>query len=79
MAVLARTDERHLRFTVWAPDAVPETIARPRTHFDVMPALMDFLGLSAWTEHYLGTSLLRSESPPRPLVASIGINARHES
>ncbi len=69
MAVLARTDERRLRFTAWAPDAVPETIARPGTHFDVMPTLMDFLGLSAWTEHYLGASLLRSESPSRPLAA----------
>ena len=43
MAVLARTDERRLRFTAWAPDAAPETIARPGTHFDVMPTLMDFL------------------------------------
>ena len=64
MAVLARVDERRLRFTVWAPDAVAETTARPRTHFDVMPTLMDFLSLSAWTEHYLGASLLRFESPP---------------
>ena len=64
MAVLARADERRLRFTVWAPDTVPETIARPRTHFDVMPTLMDFPSLSAWTEHYLGASLLRFESPP---------------
>ena len=62
-AVLARTDERRLRFTVWAPDTVPETITRPGTHFDVMPTLMGFLGLSAWTEHYLGASLLRFESP----------------
>lgn len=33
------------------------------TQFDVMPTLMDFLGLSAWTEHYLGASLLRFDSP----------------
>ena len=38
MAVLARADERRLRFTAWAPDAVPETIAPPwdalRRHAD---------------------------------------------
>ena len=28
MAVLARADERRLRFAVWAPDAAPETIDR---------------------------------------------------
>lgn len=63
MAVLARADERRLRFTVWVPDAAPETIARPGTHFDVMPTLMDFPSLSAWTEHYLGLACSASRVP----------------
>ena len=63
-AVLVRhADERRLRFDVWAPDVVPEAIDRPGTHFDVMPTLMDFLGLEFWSEHTLGASLLRYDSP----------------
>ena len=40
VAIALLTD--HL--TAWAPDAALETIARPGTHFDVMPTLTDFLG-----------------------------------
>ena len=37
------------------------------THFDVMPTLMDFLGLSAWTEHYLGGACSASRARRGPL------------
>ena len=77
-AALARADERRLRFTVWAPDVAPETIARPGTHFDVMPTLMDFLRLSAWTEHYLGASLLRFESPWFSHDRPLSLRVTHE-
>ena len=56
-------EERRLRFVVWAPDVAPGVIGHPGTHFDVMPTLMDVLGFGDWTEHYLGASLLRFESP----------------
>ena len=56
-------EERRLRFAVWGPNVAPGVADRPGTHFDVMPTLMDFLGLSSWTEHYLGASLLRFDSP----------------
>ena len=74
-ALAPRADERRLRLVVWGPDVTPEVIDHPGTHFDIMPTLMDFLGLSAWTEHYLGASLLRFESPwlshDRPLTLRV--------
>ena len=55
--------ERRLRFTIWGPGLAPGEIRRPGTHFDVTPTLMDLLGLDAFTEHHLGASLLRFDSP----------------
>ena len=54
---------RRLRFTVWGPGLAPGEVERPGTHFDVTPTLMDLLGLDAFTEHHLGASLLRFDSP----------------
>ena len=56
-------DERRLRFQAWGPDIEPAEIDRAGTHFDVMPTLMDLLGMDAWRRHYLGASLLRHDSP----------------
>lgn len=56
-------EERRLRFAVWGSDVAPGVIDAPGTHFDIMPTLMDFVGLNSWTEHYLGASLLRFDSP----------------
>ena len=58
-----RSEERRLRFSVWGDGLLPAVVNRPGTHFDVMPSLMDLLGLDAWRRHYLGASLLRHESP----------------
>lgn len=58
-----RGEERRLRFAVWGDSLLPAVVNRPGTHFDVMPSLMDLLGLDAWRRHYLGASLLRHESP----------------
>ena len=51
--LVPHAEERRLRFVAWGPDIRPGVVDRPGTHFDVMPTLMDFLGLSAWAEHYL--------------------------
>ena len=56
-------DERRLRFTVWGSGLAPGEVRRPGTHFDVTPTLMDLLGFDAFTEHHLGASLLRFDSP----------------
>ena len=78
-AVLVRhADERRLRFDVWGPDVVPEAIDRPGTHFDVMPTLMDFLGLEFWSEHTLGASLLRYESPWFSHNSPLSLRVVHE-
>ena len=73
-----RADERRLRFVVWGPDSTPSVVDHPGTHFDVMPTLMDFLGLSAWTEHYLGASLLRFESPWFSHDKPLSLRVTHE-
>ena len=78
-AVLVRhADERRLRFDVWGPDVAPEAIDRPGTHFDVMPTLMDFLGLSSWTEHGLGASLMRYDSPWFSHDSPLSLRVVHE-
>ena len=56
-------EERRLRFQVWGPGIEAAEIDRAGTHFDVMPSLMDLLGLTPWTRHNLGASLLRYDSP----------------
>ena len=55
--------ERRLRFQVWGPGIEPAEIGGAGTHFDVMPTLMDLLGMTPWTRHNLGASLLRFDSP----------------
>ena len=70
--------ERRLRFAVWGPDVAPGIIDSPGTHFDVMPTLMDFLGLSSWTEHYLGASLLRYDSPWLSHDSPLSLRVVHE-
>lgn len=77
-ALAPRADERRLRFVVWGPDVTPEVIDHPGTHFDIMPTLMDFLGLSAWTEHYLGASLLRFDSPWFSQDRPLSLRVAHE-
>ena len=56
-------EERRLRFQVWGPGIEAAEIDRAGTHFDVMPSLMDLLGMTPWTRHNLGASLLRYDSP----------------
>ena len=56
-------DERRLRLQVWGPGLEAGEIDRPGTHFDVMPSLMDLLGMTPWTRHNLGASLMRFDSP----------------
>ena len=56
-------DERRLRFQVWGPGIDAAEIDRAGTHFDVMPSLMDLLGMKPWVRHNLGASLLRFDSP----------------
>ena len=77
-ALAPRADERRLRFVVWGPDVTPEVIDHPGTHFDIMPTLMDFLGLRTWTEHYLGVSLLRFESPWLSHDRPLSLRVAHE-
>lgn len=55
--------ERRLRFVLWGPGIVPGVIERPGTHFDVAPTLLNMLGFQGSTEHNLGVSLLRLDSP----------------
>ena len=56
-------EERRLRFQVWGPGIEAAEIDRAGTHFDVMPTLLDLLGMTPWTRHNLGASLLRFDSP----------------
>ena len=70
-------DLRRLRFAVWGADVAPAVINRPGTHFDVMPTLMDLLGLDAWTEHNLGASLLRHDSPWFSLASPLSLRVVH--
>ena len=54
--------QRRLRFVAWAPHHPPGIVERPGTHFDVGPTVLDLLGINQ-TEHNLGASLLRRDSP----------------
>ena len=54
---------RRLRFVAWGPDVAAGTLARRGTHFDVVPTVLDLLGVPNPGEHNLGASLLRHESP----------------
>ena len=56
-------EARRLRFVVWAPAMEPRVIARPGTHFDIAPTVLDVLGFVAYRHHNLGASLLAFESP----------------
>ena len=70
-------DLRRLRFTVWGPNIAPGVINRLGTHFDMMPTLMDLLGLELWTEHNLGASLLRHDSPWFSLASPLFLRVVH--
>ena len=76
--LVPHAEERRLRFAVWGPNVAPGVIDRPGTHFDVLPTLMDFLGLSSWTEHYLGASLLRFDSPWFRHESPLSLRVVHE-
>lgn len=53
-------DKRRLRFTIWG---VGEgEVDSPGTHFDVMPTLMDILGVEDFVDHHMGRSLLAFDS-----------------
>ena len=54
---------RRLRFAVWDPARPPEVVQRPGTHFDIMPTILDFVGIDGWAVHGFGASLLRGSSP----------------
>ena len=56
-------EQRRLRFAVWGPGVSARAVDRPGTHFDVAPTLFDLLGFADWTQHNLGASLLRFDSP----------------
>lgn len=56
-------EERRLRFSVWGPGIEAAEVDAPGTHFDVMPTLMDLLGMAPWRRHNMGASLLRFDSP----------------
>ena len=49
-------EERRLRFVVWREGN--GVVTSPGTHFDVMPTLMDILGVEEFTDHFMGRSLL---------------------
>ena len=54
---------RKLRLSVWGSDIEPLRVAKPGTHYDVMPTVLDFLGFEDWLRHNWGASLLRYASP----------------
>ncbi len=54
--------QRKLRFFVSADNITPGTITRFGTHFDVMPTLMDLMGIAAYTRHNAGRSLIQGTS-----------------
>ena len=54
---------RRLRFAVWDPTRPAGTVDRPGTHFDIMPTVLDFVGIEGWAVHGFGASLLRGSSP----------------
>lgn len=58
----ARQSERRLRLFILADDAAPRAISKPGTHMDVLPTLMEAIGVTAYTTHNLGRSLLSLES-----------------
>ena len=60
---IENAEARRLRFTVWGPTLEAREIARPGTHFDIGPTVLDILGLAAYKRHNLGASLLSFESP----------------
>lgn len=55
--------ERRLRFVAWGADVMPGVLDEPGTHFDVGPTVLDLLDIPGWTQHNLGASLLRHDSP----------------
>ena len=54
---------RRLRFAIWDPTRPAKIVDRPGTHFDIMPTVLDFLGIEGWSPHGFGRSLLRGSSP----------------
>ena len=60
---VATPEARRLRFVVWGPGLAPQEIARPGTHFDIGPTVLDILGLDTYRRHNLGASLLAFDSP----------------
>ncbi len=56
-------DARRLRFAIWDAMRPPEVVRRPGTHFDIMPTILDFVGIDGWEVHGFGVSLLRQSSP----------------
>ena len=65
-AVTARIENaeaRRLRFAMWGPTLEAREIARPGTHFDIGPTVLEILGLNGYKRHNLGASLLSFESP----------------
>ena len=54
---------RKLRFATWGPAIEAREIARPGTHFDIAPTVLEILGVNGYEHHNLGASLLSFESP----------------
>ena len=54
---------RRLRFAVWGPKTTPRAIARPGTHMDIAPTVLDVMGLHAYRRLIVGASLLSFDSP----------------
>ena len=48
---------------MWGPTLEAREIARPGTHFDIGPTVLEILGLNGYKRHNLGASLLSFESP----------------
>ena len=60
---IALPHARRLRFAIWDPTRPAEVVDRAGTHFDIMPTVLDVLGMGEWREHRFGASLLRGSSP----------------
>lgn len=58
----AHRASRRLRLFIVGGDIQPRTITAPGTHMDVLPTLMEAIGIPAYTRHNLGRSLLSAES-----------------
>ncbi len=58
----AHQTKRRLRLFLLGDGIEPGAVAAPGTHMDVLPTLMETIGITAYTSHNLGRSLLSATS-----------------